>query len=171
MKNVDFFPQQPLPQSIKLQYFLIFRALSNAQVLPQKGLFEGFLLEGIEKRTILKKITIIFLLIKHCHSNFGFFAQNSKITNKPLLKLYQKLISDFLPQCQNLMLVAYFLRISQCFENVKILQSLKIHISKNSQFNLQGPSLPFCSKKSIKNQLSILDIFLLLAHCVLVESR
>ena len=132
----------------------------------RKAFLKAFFSRVQKKRTILKKkITIVFLLIKHCHSNFGFFAQNSKITNKLLLKLYQKLISDFLPQCQNLMLVAYFLRISQCFENVKILQSLKIHISKNSQFNLQGPSLPFCSKKSIKNQLFQTIFFYFSALC------
>ena len=136
----------------------------------RKAFLKAFFSKVQKKRTILKKITIIFLLIKHCHSNFGFFAQNSKITNKLLLKLYQKLISDFLPQCQNLMLVAYFLRISQCFENVKILQSLKIHVSKNSQFNLQGPSLPFCSKKSIKNQLFSTFFFYFSALCTCRKS-
>ena len=136
----------------------------------RKAFLKAFFSKVQKKRTILKKITIIFLLIKHCHSNFGFFAQNSKITNKLLLKLYQKLISDFLPQCQNLMLVAYFLRISQCFENVKIMQSLKIHISKNSQFNLQGPSLPFCQKKVLKTN-HFRHFSFILAHCVLVESR
>ena len=137
----------------------------------RKAFLKAFFSKVQKKRSILeKKITIIFLLIKHCHSNFGFFAQNSKITNKLLLKLYQKLISDFLSQCQNLMLVAYFLRISQCFENVKILQSLKIHISKNSQFNLQGPSLPFCSKKVLKTNY-FRQFSFILAHCVLVESR
>ena len=131
----------------------------------RKAFLKAFFSKVQKKSILKKKITIIFLLIKHCHSNFGFFAQNSKITNKLLLKLYQKLISDFLSQCQNLMLVAYFLRISQCFENVKILQSLKIHISKNSQFNLQGPSLPFCSKKSIKNQLFQTIFFYFSALC------
>ena len=134
----------------------------------RKAFLKAFFSKVQKKRTILKKkkIGIIFSLIKHCHSNFGFFAQNSKITNKLLLKLYQKLIYDFLPQCQNLLLVAYFLRISQCFENVKILQSLKIHISKNSQF-LRCLSV---RKKVLKTNY-FRQFSFILAHCVLVESR